>query len=392
MLFQALDNKDECYKIYCNGQLYSDYDVSSLTHTWFITDNMSDLEVEYAKIWAEGKDLDQVCPEDILPRWKAVTDRAKVFIKTFTQAKVNLNDVCFYDLVPNSFLLEYYGIKSEITRHVFETFEKPKNYMFMKELSLFLRELEKNEVSLNLDNLPLHKDKVRAHVGKLKNCQRKVKYNQWGTVTGRLATKKNSFPILTLNKELRSALIPKNDLFLELDYNAAEIRTLFGLLGQEQPEEDIHAWISKEIFNSKYSRDESKVKVFGWLYNPKAKNKKLNDYLNRDKIIEKYYTDNYVQTPFSRNIQVDEDKALNYLIQSTSSDMFLNSAIKISKLLKNRKSFISFCIHDSLVVDISAEDKELVSEMTRIFSDTRFGKMKTNLSLGKNFGDMRKIN
>ena len=392
MLFQALDNKDECYKIYCDNKLHADYDSSGLTHTWYITDNASSDSVEYAKIWAQGKELSDVCPEDLLPRWEAAKNKAKVFIKTFTEAKINLDDVCFYDLVPDSFLLEYYGVKNEITRHVFETFNKPKNYDFIRDLSFFLRDLEKNNILLNLENLSFQKEKVRASVGKLKNCEKKIKYNPWGTVTGRLTTKKNSFPILTLNKELRPALVPKNDLFLELDYNAAEIRTLLGLLGEEQPEGDVHEWISKEIFSSKYSRDESKVKVFGWLYNPKAKNKKLNDYLDRDKIMDRYYANNKVHTLFNRDIEVDQDKALNYLIQSTSSDMFLNSAMKIHNLLKNKKSFVSFCIHDSLIIDMSAEDRELVDEIITIFSDTRFGKMKTNLSLGKNFGAMRKIN
>ncbi len=391
LLFQALDNKDECYKIFCDDGLHSDYDVSSLTHTWYITDNMSRFDVEYAKIWALGKDLEAVCPESLLPRWNSVRNQAKVFIKTFTEAKINLDDVCFYDLVPDSFLLEYYGVKNEITKHVFETFDKPKNYDFMKNLIIFLRELEKNEILVSLENLSFENSKVRSSVGKLKNTSKKISFNPWGTVTGRLTTNKNSFPILTLNKELRHAVVPKNDLFLELDYNAAEIRTLFGLLGQDQPEIDIHEWISKEIFNSKYSRDESKVKVFGWLYNPKAKNKKLNDYLNRDKIMEKYYIGNKVHTPYNRDIEADKDKALNYLIQSTSSDMFLNSAMKVSKLLKDKKSFISFCIHDSLVIDVSAEDKKIIDNLVSVFSDTKFGKMKTNLSLGKNFGDMRKI-
>ena len=138
---------------------------------------------------------------------------------------------------------------------------------------------------------------------------------------------------------------------------------LLGLLNQPQPEEDIHTWISKNIFNDKLDREQTKKKVFSWLYNPKAQNKKLNKYLNRDKIFEEYFINNCVYTPYDRVIIVDEDKAVNYLIQSTSSDMLLTSAMSISKELRDKKSFVSFCIHDSVVLDISIEEKNLVEEL-----------------------------
>jgi hypothetical protein len=184
---------------------------------------------------------------------------------------------------------------------------------------------------------------------------------------------------------------PNNDCLLELDFNAAEIRVLLSLLGRQQPHGDIHNWISKNIFDSKYSRDQSKKKVFAWLYNPKAKNKKLNNYLNRDELYDKYYKDGYVETPFDRKLKVSEDKAVNYLVQSTTSDLFLTSAIKIGKMLEDKKSNVCFCIHDSLVLDYAKEDQATIDKIIQEFSDTRLGFFKTNLSMGKNFGAMRKI-
>ena len=196
---------------------------------------------------------------------------------------------------------------------------------------------------------------------------------------------------MTLNKELRPVITATNDCLLELDLNAAEIRVLMHLLGQEQPREDIHNWISKNIFDDKYSREQSKKKVFAWLYNPKAKNKKLNKYLNRDALYDKYYKDGFVETPFGRRIKVTEDKAINYLVQSTTSDLFLTSAMKIDKMLKDKKSNVYFCIHDSLVLDYSTEDQAIVEQVVHEFSNTKFGFFNTNLSMGTNFGKMRKL-
>ena len=197
--------------------------------------------------------------------------------------------------------------------------------------------------------------------------------------------------MLTLNKDLRSVIEPNNDCLLELDYNAAEIRVLLHLLGQKQPHGDIHAWISENIFDNKYSRDKTKKKVFAWLYNPKAKNKNLNSFLNRDALYDKYYKGGFVETPFGRKIKVSRDKAINYLVQSAASDLFLTSAIKIDKLLEKKKSSVYFCIHDSIVLDYAEEDRGIVDEIIKEFSDTKFGIFNTNLSMGRNFGAMRKI-
>ena len=390
MLFQTLDNKQECYKIFCNDQLIDDYRGKDLTHTWAPSSHIQNPNIEYAQIWCHGKSLNEVCPDNLSSHWKLVNQKARTFIKTFHNAKINLDDVCFYDLVPEKFLLEFYDLKNKICKHVFENYHKPRNYEFLKDLSIFIKEIESR--TLNIDQEQI--DKVVSHLPaaqKLRECGLHVVYNQWRTATGRLATEKRSFPILTLSKELRHVIKPQNDLFVELDFNSAELRVLLGLLDKEQPCEDIHSWISKNIFDCRYDREETKKKTFAWLYNPKASNKKLNSYFDRDQIYEKYFLDGFVHTPYGRSLAVTPDKAVNYLIQSTSSDMLLNSAISINKELAKTKSFVSFCVHDSIVLDMSREDRLLIKKLAENFSRTKFGILKTNLSMGKNFGNMRKI-
>tara|TARA_X000001388_G_C2234653_1_gene124766 strand:+ start:8645 stop:9823 length:1179 start_codon:yes stop_codon:yes gene_type:complete len=391
MTFQLMDTKHECIAVFKDGKIYSDINAVELDRTWSPSANLPSTQTQYASIYAMGKGLDKVCPEDVKDRWQKCCAKASAFIKSFYNAKISLDEVCFYDLVPEKFLLDYYGIKNEITNYVFENFERPKNYDFLVDLHLLTQKIKKQPLSINIKNLDFSNSKVRNSLSKVKDASKHIDYNMWGTVTGRLATNPSSFPILTLNKELRSCIEPNNDCFVELDFNSAELRVLLALLGQEQPKEDIHSWVSQNVFMGKHTRAESKVKTFAWLYNPKARNKKLNEKFDRDSLLEKHYDVETVSTPFGRSISCDKTKAVNYLIQSTTSDLFLTNVFKVDTILKNRKSYVAFCIHDSLVLDFSKEDKDLLDSIIKEFSTTKFGEFRSNLSLGKNFGDMREI-
>ena len=362
-----------------------------MTHTWSYSEHLDGNAIEYAKIWSHGATLNQVCPQHLETEWKSVNEKAKSFLLSFQTAKINLKDNCLFDLLPEGFILEFYGLKNQITESVFTSYEKPKNYDFLLDLLKFIGEIKDRKLNLKFDNLDFTDKKIRNSVRKIKDSSPFIDYSPWNTATGRLSTLPGSFPILNLNKELRPVLQPNNDAFVEFDYNSAELRVLFALLGQKQPKNDVHSWIAENVFKNKYDRETTKKKVFAWLYNPKAKNKKLNQYLNRDKIYENFYRDGIVTTPYDRSISAPEEKAVNYAIQSTASDLLLSSAINISKILENRKSNIAFCVHDSLVIDMHGEDKYILNELVENFASTKFGSFKTNVSIGRNYGSMRKI-
>ena len=391
MLFQVLDSKQECRGVYHEGQIAQDYEGLDLTHSWAPTVHFRDKKIDYAQLWVHGQSLRDVCPPELSAAYTGLDKRARAYLRSFEVAKINLNELCFYDLVPEGFLLDFFKIKNDISQFVFDNSSRPKNYEFLHELSFFLSDIKSRNLNLDFKNLNLANSSARHGLNKVKESRKNIAYNPWTTVTGRLTTEKDSFPILTMNKDLRSIVKPHNDCLVELDYNAAEVRVLFGLIDQQQPEQDVHDWISKNVFESKYDREDTKKKVFSWLYNPKAKNKRLNEYIDRDMIYNQYYVNGRVATPYDRTIEVNDSKALNYLIQSTTSDMFLTSAIKVNDMLRDRKSFVSFCIHDSLVLDFSLEDRELLTNISQIFSNTRFGEIKTNLSIGKDFGHMKRV-
>lgn len=390
MYFQIFDAKRECKNVLSNGVVENSLK-SNMTHTWSFSPHLRNKKVYYAEIWSRGMSLNDACPEYLKNEWQALNLKSKAFIKSIKISKVDLNHNCLFELLPRHFLIDFYSVKNKITEHVFNTTEKPLNYYFLSDLCQFLYDISQKNLNLNFDNLEWSDKKTRDAFNKIKNVKNKIDYSPWITATGRLSTKPNSFPILNLNKELRSCIEPTNDLFIELDYNAAEIRVLFALLEQEQPANDLHEWIGENIFDGKYKREQVKKKVFSWLYNPKAKNKKLNEFLCRQDVLDKYYNGQFVETPYDRRIEVDQERALNYVIQSTASDLFLTSAMKIDKMLQEKKSFVAFCVHDSLVLDVSIEDKAMLNNLAEQFSKTKLGDFKTNISIGKNYGSMKRV-
>lgn len=393
MLFQALDDKKHCVGIYSNGEMIYDEIPTDLSKTWSYASFLEGFDIEYASLYVGGQRPGEVCPPELKEDWDRISNKMKAFIRALTTAKINLKDVCLFQTIPESFLFEWCDIKNRISHYTFENYEKPTNYDFLLDLTRLVEKIKYQELNIDASALKsqLGAYRSRAFLKKLSKIDPFIHYNIFGTVTGRLTTKTNSFPILTLDKKHRRVLKPNNDLFIELDFNAAELRTFIALNGQEQPQQDLHAWNIENIFRGMGTREEAKTRLFAWLYNPNSEDYLLNRMYDREKLLKENWKDGKITTKFSRTIEVDERRALNYLIQSTSSDLFLRQMIKIDKILENTKSYIAFSLHDSLVMDVREEDRHLLPQIAEVFGDTLFGKYLVNVSIGKDYGNMRKL-
>ena len=392
MLFQALDDKGQCVGVYVDGKLLFENIPTGLTSTWDYANFLKDQDINYARLYCGGQTLDQACPDHLLDEWHEKSAKLKAFLNSFKESKVSLRENCFFDLVPERFLLDFCEIKNEITKYILENYEKPKNYDFLLQTNVILSKIKQNDLDIDADALKnrLHEFKVRQFVNKLDRTNKYIDFNLFGTKTGRLSTKKKSFPIMTMDKAYRKVLRPKNECFVELDFNAAELRTLLALSGIDQPQEDLHDWNINNIFEGNETREEAKKKIFAWLYNPEAKDHSLDKTYDKRSVVKKYFTGSEVKTCFDRTIPCDSHHALNYIIQSTTSDLLLKQMVKVDKILEGTKSFIAFPLHDSLVIDLSLADREMVKELVDIFKETELGTFRTNLSIGRNFGEMKK--
>jgi len=396
--FQALDDKENCVGIYYGGRLL--FDESLFPHnledhiTWKYSGSITS-DVEYVWFYVNGKNLNESCPDELLDELKSKQAKMKAFRKAFEIAKINFREHCFYDLVPHDFLESFLETKNKITKHVFENYEKPETYEHLVAVEKLLYKIRYQELNISNENARnlFVNSSSRTAAQKILKSSKFIDYNIYGTKTGRLATYRASFPILTMKKELRTLIKPKNDWFVSLDYNGAEVRTVLNLLGIDQPDYDVHEWNMEYVLNKHgiSDRETAKTTFFGWLYNPSSSLIKGSIY-DREKIMKEYYDGQHIKTPFGRKIEVDKDKALNYIIQSTTADLVNDRAVDIDKFLEDKKSFVSHIVHDEVVVDVSEDEKYLIPEIKDIFSNNKLDTFKTNLQAGKDYYNLGDLN
>ena len=335
MLFQAIDDKNECVGVYADGKLDFENIPENLTKTWKYSGSLSDENIEYAWLYAGGKNLQDCCPMELVEDLTSAQKKMNAYKKSFEIAKINLREHCVFDLIPHDFLLQFCEIKNKITNHVFESYKKPANYDHLDSVQKLLHKIRYQTLNINVADCKhlltstIHRNKIQQ-----------IKNNNY------------------INY----------DLFVALDYNGAEVRTLLELQGVEQPSEDIHEWNCKHLFEQDISREECKVRFFAWLYDPDSNDIKTDCY-DRESLLTKWYDGENISTPYGRVIPVERRKAFNYLIQSTTADRVLEKAVKIDKLLEGHESYVSHIIHDEIVLDYCDEDRNLIPLIRELFED-----------------------
>ena len=191
-----------------------------------------------------------------------------------------------------------------------------KTTVFFETLLETIYDISQQDVKIDWNYLKRHYTtdlKAKSIWDRFYGTTPRVSYDLFGTVTGRLSTKQGSFPILNYKKELRGAIRPKWDCFVELDYNAAEVRTLLSLSGEQQPKGDIHEFNATNIFDDETTREDAKRKFLAWLYNPTSESIRSN-YYDRDEVLKQFFDGRSGQNPFNREIDADSFHALQLFI------------------------------------------------------------------------------
>ena len=242
-------------------------------------------------------------------------------------------------------------------------------------------------------------------------------YKQTLTRTGRLSSAEPNLQNIPardeMDRKVRRAFVPEYDLFLSADYSQIELRVLAHISNSEKMieafknNEDIHTRVASDIFGvspeevTKSMRRTAKAVIFGIVYGISGfglgENLKINP-SDAKKFIEKYlelypgvseYMDNIkseahiygsVRTLFNRKRTIEELNSTNYMvrssgerialntpIQGTAADIIKMAMVKLDKVMEEKgfKSKMLLQIHDELVFDVCADEKEELTSAAR---------------------------
>jgi len=373
VILQTLDIENNCSGIFHKGKIiYKNLKKISEKHSvaWKHSTILDDSEYRYLYLHSKKRALFEFSPEP--ENFRLYHDYMSAQALAAATAKIDLEDMCIFDMFPERKLIKWLSLRESALQVLLDTTPCPSDYNILHKAHVLTTDMASRRINYRGD----------------KNSR--VLYDIFGSATGRLTTRRKSAPVLTLKKEERNALTPQNDLYLEIDLNGAEIRTLLALSGKGQPEYDIHEYNMTSAARGLTTRQEIKARFFAWLYNPEAKDYQLEKLYDKG-VYKEYYEEGSVATPFGRKLLTDERKALSYLLQSTTSDIVLENAYKIMKFLGGKKSFVAFTMHDSVVLDFSREDYHLVRDLKEVFEENRLGRYHSRVCIGKNFGEMEEL-
>ena len=374
MILQTLDIKDNCKGIFHRGAfLFEGAEETANRYflAWKHSPMLEDENFRYLFLSLKDDDLSTYSIDPEL--YEEYKKKMLAQGKAAATAKIDLTEECFFDLLPEHQLTKWFKMREQALHSLHKSTKREDDYDILHKAHVLTAEIGRQDLMFE---------------GK----KGRVQYNIFGSATGRLTTKKGSVPIMTLKKEDRHKITPQNDAFVELDLNAAEVRTLMALSGREQPQEDIHAWVTENVFNGEIERSKAKVELFAWLYNPSSSESRFDEFFSR-LIFRDFFApeDQVLTTPFGRRLAVDERKAQNYLLQSTTSDIVVQNAYKIMKMLKGKKSKIAFTLHDSIIIDMCKKDAIMLRKIKEQFEETPWGPFMSTCKIGKTFGDLKDL-
>ena len=200
MLFQVLDSKSDCVGYYANNVIHPERHLPSDGSTWDYSPHLRGEAYEVARIYSHGAAITDVCPAHMKADWETIKKTLKSCLKAFKTSRLAMDENCFYDLVPEYFLYQYLEAKNQVTQHVLDTMPRPANYNQIYNLLEMTTDIRGRALNVDIGSIRhlLGSVKGQNFHRTLQTVKHVCDYNPWGTITGRLATNPNSFPILTM--------------------------------------------------------------------------------------------------------------------------------------------------------------------------------------------------
>lgn len=224
-------------------------------------------------------------------------------------------------------------------------------------------------------------------------------YNLTNT-TGRPSNSFNGVNFLAIPKtEVRKAIKPGNDVFMEVDFDGYHIRLLGELTGYQLTEEPIHIQLGKLYFKkdelTQEEYEKSKQITFQNLYSDHIQDmlhipffKKVHQYA--EEIWETYSRDKQIRVPGSNKLytnklnSMNKQKLLNYFLQNYETTRNVKVFKELLKYLGKYSTKVILCTYDAILFDLCEEERdEILQEVLRIL--TTDNKYPVKIKYGKSY-------
>lgn len=207
-----------------------------------------------------------------------------------------------------------------------------------------------------------------------------------------------NFAAIPHTTEHRSAIIPKNDSFVEADFDGYHIRLVADLIGYPLDETSAHKQLGKLYFNKETLTEEeygnTKQINFQAIYGKTPQEyqhleffQKLESYISN--LWETYQEQGVVRIPISNKpltLKLKEmypKKLFNYVLQGLESANNIVILKDVIKLLRNYKTKVVLYTYDSILLDYSEQDgPALLEQVKEVLSQN--GKFPAHIKQSKN--------
>ena len=372
MLFWPLSE----HRFYANGQLYSEIP-PNFTATWDRSVQNLSQNLDFVRFHSgdspEAHNLifNSWQEQEITSKFKTALEISKIPVELLEQT------------LPEHILFPILDARLLAMRDILQTWPRSPDYAFLAALHSLFDAIATHPIRFAKTALkgPLS-TAAKKYISVAMAREPYIKYSKTRGMSGRLRLEHDSFPIHSICKECREYLVPNNDVFIELDYNAMDLRCIYGLCGVEQEKEDPYERLNRTIFGGSVERSEIKRRVYAYAYNDDSHDEVLGTLFSKPALFTLIR---------SGGDEFPAGKEIAYKVQKTASDVMLKAKVAIAEKLKNNKSYVAFSIHDSVVLDFAKEDKDLIRELIMVFSQTQFGQFVVNAKIGKNYGSMKRL-
>ena len=210
-------------------------------------------------------------------------------------------------------------------------------------------------------------------------------YNLYNT-TSRPTNAFNSvnYAAIPHKEEYRQAILPKNDKFVEFDFDGYHLRLLCNQIGYELTEESAHKQLARLYFGKDEITEEeykqAKQMNFQALYGnipEEVKHlkvfKKIQDYI--DKLWIEFNGIGFIRCPISGRKYTEDledmnpPKLMNYTMQNLETSNNILILKDVLKYLRNKKTTIALYTYDAILFDYNKTDGDnLLTELKDIMS------------------------